>query len=102
MILKKVTIMPFKNRFYHLVIMMILSVMSIEVIGSCPSMCIGSDTAVTRFNTQQTLFNGFRVAGFAALAGGFNIFGGLTQATFDSFFGVSGIVSFNTGTLILN
>ena len=32
---------------------------------------IGSDTAVNRFNTQQTLNNGDRIAGFAALQGGF-------------------------------
>jgi len=101
MTLKKVKIMPYKKGLYHLS-MMILFTMSIQVLGSCPSMCIGSDTTVNRFNTQQTLFTGFRVASFAALQGGFDIFGSLSQATFDSFFGVSGSVALNSGTLILN
>ncbi|EKD48457.1 MAG: hypothetical protein ACD_64C00305G0002, partial [uncultured bacterium] len=37
------------------------------------SLCvdIGSDTAVTRFNAQQLIQDGDRVAGFAWLTGGF-------------------------------
>ena len=34
---------------------------------------IGSDTAVTRFNNQQVLNNGDRIAGFASIAAGFLI-----------------------------
>ena len=63
---------------------------------------IGSDTAVTRFNTQQTLNNGDRIAGFAALEGGFVLSGINTTGTFDSFFQVSGGVGLQAGTLVLN
>lgn len=63
---------------------------------------IGSDTSPSRINTQQLLQNGDRVAGFVALAGGFNLLGMSTSATFDCFFGVSGRVALNAGTLILN
>lgn len=63
---------------------------------------IGSDTAVNRFNTSQTLFSGDRVAGFAALNGGFSLFGVGTTATWDSFFPVSGQIALNAGHLILN
>jgi len=62
---------------------------------------IGSDTAVNRFNTQQTFANGDRVAGFAALAAGFSVAANAT-ATFDSFFPVSGNIELNFATLSLN
>src|SRR5688572_6029613 len=63
---------------------------------------IGSDTAVTRFNTQQIVQNGDRIAGFAALAGGFALSGNGSIGTFDSFFSVSGDIALNFGTLILS
>lgn len=63
---------------------------------------IGSDTAVSRFNTQQTLADGDRIAGFAALFGGFALDGVATTGIFDSFFQVSGDIDLNFGTLILN
>ncbi len=63
---------------------------------------IGSDTAVTRFNTQQFLQNGDRIAGFASLAAGFALFGRNVTGTFDCFFPVEGAVNFNFGTLILS
>lgn len=86
-----------------------LRIISVSVIAALLSLYnyqiysanIGSDSAVTRFNTQQTIFNTDRVASFAALAGGFNIFGALTVGTWDSFFGTSGKIDFSTGTLIL-
>ncbi len=63
---------------------------------------IGSDTAVTRFNTQQTVNDGDRIAGFAALDAGFLLTGATVEGTFDSFFPVSGVVDFNFGTLSLS
>jgi len=69
--------------------------------GCILAMDIGSDTAVTRFNNQVTINNGDRVAGFAALDGGFSINGSTATGTFDSFFQVSGPLAFNAGTLIL-
>ena len=63
---------------------------------------IGSDSTVTRFNNLQVLSNGDRIAGFAALAGGFELFNAATKATFDSFFGVSGPIRIKNGTLVLN
>lgn len=66
------------------------------------TMDIGSDTAVTRFNSQVTINDGDRVAGFAALDGGFFISSPNATATFDSFFQVSGPLEFNGGTLNLN
>lgn len=65
------------------------------------SVDIGSDTAVTRFTTQQTVNNGDRIAGFAALKAGFRLSGTNVTGTFDSFFPVSGNVEFNGGTLVL-
>jgi hypothetical protein len=59
------------------------------------AMTIGSDTAVSRFNTQQVVSNNTRVAGFAALAGGFLLTG---TGTWDSFFPVSGILDFDNQT----
>lgn len=66
------------------------------------SVDIGSDTAVSRFNNVVTLNNNDRVAGFAALYGGFTIASATTTAIFDSFFPVSGAITFNGGTLILD
>ncbi|MFC1842269.1 hypothetical protein ACFLYU_01290 [Candidatus Dependentiae bacterium] len=62
---------------------------------------IGSDTAVNRFNTQQVLNDGDRVAGFAALQGGFRLDSPAVTATFDSFFPVSGTLELNLGNLML-
>ncbi len=66
------------------------------------TMDIGSDTAVTRFNSQVTINDGDRVAGFAALDGGFFFSSPNVTATFDSFFQVSGPLEFNGGTLNLD
>jgi len=63
---------------------------------------IGSDTAVTRFDSTITVNDGDRIAGFAALANGFQFIDVTVAATFDSFFEVSGDVSINRGNLILN
>lgn len=62
----------------------------------------GSDTAVFRFNTQQSLSPGDRIAGFAWLNSGFALDDAATFATFDSFFPVSGAVALNGGLLQLN
>src|SRR5579872_2950128 len=64
---------------------------------------IGSDTAVTLFNNQVGLVNADRIAGFAAINGGF--FLDTTSSTtvlFDSFFPVVGNIQLNGGTLNLN
>jgi 6-phosphogluconolactonase (cycloisomerase 2 family) len=63
---------------------------------------IGSDTAVTRFNTQQELHDGDRVAGFASLDEGFYFHEPGISATWDTFFQVSGNVDLSIATLILN
>ncbi|MFC1841519.1 WD40 repeat domain-containing protein [Candidatus Dependentiae bacterium] len=63
---------------------------------------IGSDTDVGRFNTQQTLNNGDRIAFFAALDGGFNIHRADATGEFDSTFAVSGEIDLGLGTLSLN
>jgi len=60
---------------------------------------IGSDIAVNRFSTQQTLNNGDRVAGFSVLEKGFKLNG---AATFDSFFSVSGNIELQGMALTLN
>jgi len=100
MIIKKVvTKMKHEKRLYHLISLTILAMLSLNVRGSCP--VIGSDTAVNRFNTQVTISNACRVAGFAALAGGFAMTNSAATGTFDSFFGVSGNINMNAGTLIL-
>lgn len=63
---------------------------------------IGSDTAPSRISTQQALGNGDRVAGFAALEGGFFLSTNST-ATWDTFFPASGNIAFSAGsTLLLN
>jgi len=71
-------------------------------IFSLLGMDIGSDTAVTRFNTQVVVNDGDRIAGFAALDGGFFFTSANVTATFDSFFQVSGPVALNGGTLVLS
>ncbi len=63
---------------------------------------IGSDTAPNRFDTQQTLQNGDRVAGFASLAAGFAMANSGVSGTFDCFFAVEGNVALNYATLILS
>lgn len=63
---------------------------------------IGSDTAVTRFNTLQVVENGDRVAGFAALAGGLVFDGPNVTGTWDCFFPLSGSFGLAFGHLILN
>lgn len=62
---------------------------------------IGSDTSPTRFNTQQSVANGDRIAGFASLDAGFSLENSSVVATFDSFFQVSGIIDMNSGRLNL-
>jgi len=70
--------------------------------GCILGMDIGSDTAVTRFNNQVLVNDGDRIAGFAALDGGFFFSSPNVTATFDSFFQVSGPLEFNGGTLQLD
>jgi len=65
-------------------------------------MTIGSDSAVTLFNTQVMANNGDRIAGFAALNAGFALASSSVNATFDSFFSVVGNIQLNAGTLSLN
>ena len=79
-----------------------MTIALLGVIGSVFAADIGSDTAVTRFNTTQTVENGDRIAGFAALDAGFALGGIDVLATFDSFFPVSGGLHLNFGTLNLN
>lgn len=62
---------------------------------------IGSDTAVNRFNTQQSLGTGDRVAGFAWLVGGIALTSAAVTATFDSTFPISGNTNLAGGTLVL-
>ncbi len=62
---------------------------------------IGSNTAVLRVNTQQTINNGDVVQGFAALAGGFKLSSSAVTGIWNSFFPVSGAVDFNHGTMVL-
>lgn len=78
-----------------------LGVLLLQISATLFAANIGSDTTVTRFNTQQILDNGDRVAGFAALAAGFALDDGINFATFDCFFPVEGQVDLNFGTLVL-
>lgn len=66
------------------------------------SVDVGSDTAVTLFNNQVSLVNADRIAGFAALNGGFFFSNTATTVLFDSFFSVAGNIQLNGGTLNLN
>lgn len=66
------------------------------------SVDIGSDTAVTRFNSTVTVNNGDRIAGFAGLYKGFEFSSAAVTGIFDSFFPVYGTVSLTGGTLVLN
>jgi hypothetical protein len=66
------------------------------------SVDIGSDTAVTRFNTQQIVEDGDRIAGFASLAAGFLFNNPQVTGDFDCFFPVEGDVSLRFGILQLN
>ncbi len=78
---------------------LILSLLCTSFLGATD---IGSDTAVTRFNTLQFVNNGDRVAGFAALDAGFVLGGTLATGTWDTFFPVSGPIALQNGTLDLN
>ncbi len=78
-------------------IVIFLIVLSVKVMA----VDIGSDTAVTRFNTQQTVNDGDRIAGFAALEGGFVLADSAVTGFFDSFFSVSGDIDLRGGTLVL-
>lgn len=88
-----------KLHVYKVTFSLIICCLSLH---SIKATTIGSDTAVNRFNSSQTLFNGDRVAGFAALNGGFSLFGAGTVATWDSFFPVCNQIALNAGHLILN
>jgi hypothetical protein len=82
----------------------ILLVYVITVYQSVEAMVsvIGSDTAVQRFATQQSVTANARIAGFAALDGGFLLTTATATATFDSYFPVSGSVNLSGGRLLLN
>lgn len=80
----------------------LLVFMVMGYIAGILAVTIGSDTTPTRFNTQQVLGNGDRVAGFAWLAAGFSLLNSTVTATFDSFFQVVGNIDLNNGTLVLN
>ena len=86
-----------KARFARYIFMSIIS-----LFPALRAADIGSDTSVTRISTQQVVFDGDRIAGFASLEGGFRFFGSQVNATFDSFFPVSGKIELNGGTLTLN
>ncbi len=91
----------YKNVFVIINIYLIifaLLILSVQLFAAS----IGSDTAVTRFNTQQTLDNGDRIAGFAGLDNGFELFNSTVTGLFDSFFSVSGNIQLNGGVLNLN
>lgn len=62
---------------------------------------IGSNTAPTRFTTQQTANNGDVFAAFAGLVAGFALASNLVTATFTSFFSVLGNIDLRGGTLVL-
>lgn len=68
----------------------------------CHAADIGSDTAVARFTTQQSLDNGDRIAGFAAIEDGFELKGAFVTGTFDSLFPITGRLDLNGGTLVLD
>lgn len=63
---------------------------------------IGSDSVVNRFSIQQSIGDGDRIAGFAAIEKGFRLKGTTVTATFDSFLPVSGPIELNSGKLVLN
>jgi len=62
---------------------------------------IGSDSSVYRFTTQQTLYDGDRIAFFAGLEDGFKINNANSSIEFDSTFPVSGQVNMAMGTIAL-
>ncbi|MCX5921807.1 MAG: WD40 repeat domain-containing protein [Candidatus Dependentiae bacterium] len=76
--------------------LLLLNIVSQSLLG----IDIGSDTAVKRFNSQQTLHDGDRVAGFAVFDGGLIVNSG-TTVIWDSLFPVSGPIALR-GTLSLN
>jgi hypothetical protein len=69
---------------------------------SLHAVTIGSDTAPSRLNTQQTLNTGDRVASFPALYGGLALSSLTVTATWDCVFGLGGPLAMNSGTLLLN
>lgn len=82
----------------HKIIIVCLSILLHTILHSTT---IGSDTSPSRHNTQVILFNADRIAGFAALTAGFQVFGSESNAIFDSFMEVSGKIDLLTGTLTL-
>ncbi len=88
-------------RYERIFMWSIILLLFLHVSVSIFAVDIGSDTAVNRFNTQQQLNDGDRVAGFAALDAGFLIAGVGQTAQWDTFFAVSGSLDFNLGTLRL-
>ncbi len=85
---------------YMMRAIIVSSLLLVNMVTNCVD--IGSDTAVARFDSQVIVNDGDRVAGFAALFGGFALSDADTRGTFDSFFPVSGSISLTGGTLILN
>lgn len=83
---------------YKTIIPLIIFCNSISLYG----VTIGSDSAVSRFATQQILNTGDRVASFAALPGGIALNSFATTATFAAVFPVSGQINLKGGTLILD
>jgi len=79
-----------------------VSILLLFITLSTHAVDIGSDTAVTRFNTQQIVADGDRIAGFAGLDAGFAFANPNVTGIFDSFFAVSGDISLSFGTLVLN
>ena len=92
--------MKIKKTYIYLYVVLLFIIATSFQLLVCTD--IGSDTSVDRFTTQQILSDGDRVAGFAALEGGFALSSASTIATFDSFFPVSGTVALNGGTLVLD
>lgn len=63
---------------------------------------IGSDSAPSRLNTQQTLNTGDRVATFPFLYAGLALSSLSVTATWDCVFPLGGSLAMNSGTLLLN
>lgn len=65
------------------------------------SATIGSDSAVSRISSKVTLNNGDRIAAFAGVEGGIELFSNTVVAIFDSVFPLSGDIDLNSGSLHL-
>jgi len=74
----------------------------VATVQKCDASDVGSDTAVARFDTQQVLDDGDRIAGFAAIEDGFALKGAFVTGTFDGLFPIAGRIDLNGGTLVLN